>query len=109
MSWMVNTAYRICLKIKVKDISNSFRIYKAETLKKIQLQSNNFDIVEEILIKLCLTNEKYKIREVPITFEKRKLGESKRKLGKFILSYITTMRKLMKFRKEYKIEKQLKN
>lgn len=98
MSWMVNVAYRLCLKINVKDISNSFRIYKTEDLKKIKLESDNFDIVEEILIKLCLINKDYKIREVPITFEKRKHGKSKRKLVKFILSYITTMKRLMEIR-----------
>lgn len=100
MSWMVNVAYRICLKIKVKDISNSFRIYKTKDIKNIKLESNNFDIVEEILIKLCIKNKDYKIREVPITFEKRKQGKSKRKLGKFILSYISTMKRLMKIRKD---------
>ena len=99
MSWMVNITYRICLKIKVKDISNSFRIYKLKDIKSIKLESDNFDIVEEILIKLCLIKENYKIREVPITFEKRKQGKSKRKLGKFILSYIKTMKKLIKVRK----------
>jgi len=99
MSWMVNIAYRLCLKIKVKDISNSFRIYKTKDIKNIKLESDNFDIVEEILIKLCIYNKNYKIREVPITFEKRKQGKSKRKLGKFILSYITTMKKLINIRK----------
>lgn len=100
MSWMVNIAYRLCLKIKVKDISNSLRIYKAKDIKSIKLESDNFDIVEEILIKLCLTNKEYKIREVPITFEKRKQGKSKRKLVKFIFSYIKTMKRLIKIRKE---------
>jgi len=100
MSWMVNIAYRLCLKIKVKDISNSLRIYKAKDIKSIKLESDNFDIVEEILIKLCLTNKDYKIREVPITFEKRKQGKSKRKLIKFIFSYIKTMKRLIKIRKE---------
>lgn len=100
MSWMVNIAYRLCLKIKIKDISNSLRIYKTKDIKSLKLESNNFDIVEEILIKLCLKNKEYKIREVPITFEKRKQGKSKRKLGKFILSYIKTMKRLIKIRKE---------
>lgn len=100
MSWMVNIAYRLCLKIKVNDISNSLRIYKAKDIKSLKLESDNFDIVEEILIKLCLTNKDYKIREVPITFEKRKQGKSKRKLIKFIFSYIKTMKRLIKIRKE---------
>lgn len=99
MSWMVNVAYRIFLNIKVKDISNSLRIYRTKDIKYIELESNNFDIVEEILIKLCLKNKDYKIKEVPITFRKRREGKSKRKLGKFILSYINTMKKLIKIRK----------
>lgn len=102
MSWIVNIAYRLCLKIKVKDISNSLRLYKAKDIKNTKLESDNFDIVEEILIKVCLTNKDYKIREVPITFEKRKQGKSKRKLVKFIFSYIKTMRRLLKIRKEVK-------
>lgn len=99
MSWIVNIAYRVYLKINVKDISNSFRIYKTQDIKKVKLESDNFDIVEEMLIKLCLSHKDYIIREVPITFAKRKQGKSKRNLGKFILSYISTMRKLMKIRK----------
>lgn len=99
MSWMVNVAYRLCLKIKVKDISNSFRIYRTKDIKSIKLESDNFDIVEEILIKLSINNKDYKIREIPITFEKRKQGKSKRKLWKFILSYIATMRRLIKIRR----------
>lgn len=99
MSWMVNVAYRLCLKIKVKDISNSLRIYRTQDIKSIELESDNFDIVEEILIKLCFKNKNYKIKEVPITFRKRKEGESKRKLGKFILSYISTMKKLINIKK----------
>ncbi|MDO5555868.1 MAG: glycosyltransferase [Clostridia bacterium] len=102
MSWIVNIAYRMFLKVKVKDISNSLRVYKAEDIKKLKLETDNFDIVEEILVKLCLYNKDYKIREVPIVFEKRKNGKSKRKLGKFILSYIATMRKLTKMKKESK-------
>ena len=100
MSWMVNLAYRVCLKVKAKDISNSLRIYRVKDLEKIKLECNNFDIVEEILIKLCLENKDYKIREVPITFEKRKKGKSKRKLTKFIISYIKTMKNLIKIRRE---------
>lgn len=104
MSWLVNIAYRLFLRIKVKDISNSLRVYRTKDVKDIELESDNFDIVEEILIKLCLMNKEYKIREVPITFEKRKQGKSKRKLGKFILSYIKTMTKLVKIRRKVKHE-----
>ena len=61
------------------------------------------------LIKLCINNKDYKIREVPITFEKRKQGKSKRKLGKFILSYIKTMKKLINIRKRITKTQGVKN
>jgi len=101
LSWMVNVAFRFFLKIKVKDISNSLKIYRTKDIKEIELESDNFDIVEEILIKLCLKNKGYRIKEVPITFRKRKEGKSKRKLGRFILSYIYTIKKLLKISKNY--------
>ncbi len=102
MSWMVNIAYKFFLNIKVKDISNSFRLYKSSDLKQLELKCDNFDIVEEILIKLNLEHVKYKIREVPITFRKREFGKSKRRLLKFIISYIKTMRRLIRIKRSYK-------
>lgn len=62
MSWILNVTYRIMYGLKVK--------------------------VEEILIKLkyCLNN--FRVKEIPISFNKRAAGESKRDLVKFIGSYI---------------------
>lgn len=94
MSYVLNLTYRIVFKLNVKDVSNSFRIYDSHKLKNIKLECNNFDIVEEILIRLKLQYPTLKIKEIPISFEKRKHGESKRKLIKFIFSYLRTMRRL---------------
>lgn len=102
MSQIVNLCYRIFFKIKVKDVSNSFRLYKTKDLRAFNLQCNNFDIVEEILIKLIIYNPNYKIREIPITFNKRIKGESKRKLIQFIFSYIKTITRLLKIKKTAK-------
>lgn len=98
MSWIVNVCFRIALGLKVKDISDSFRIYKSADVKALQLDCNNFDIVEEIIIKLSVYHNNYKIREVPITFNKRMYGESKRDLLKFAFSYISTIVKLFKIK-----------
>ncbi len=101
MSWMVNVCFRLVLGINVKDISDSFRLYRTEDVKKLKLECSNFDIVEEIIIKLAVSNKKYRIREVPITFNKRMYGESKRDLIKFVFSYISTLYKLFRIKKEY--------
>jgi dolichol-phosphate mannosyltransferase len=96
MSQVVNVCYRIVLGVKVKDVSNSFRLYRTKDIQKLHLDCSNFDIVEEILIKLSVNNKKYRIREVPISFNKRMYGESKRDLVKFAFSYISSLSKLVK-------------
>ena len=101
MSKILNAFYRLSLNIKLKDISNSFRMYKTEYLKQIDLECNNFDIVEEILIKLQLLDNNIKMFETPITFEKRNLGKSKRKLLPFIFSYLKTINRLKKIKKKH--------
>lgn len=93
MSWMLNTAFRICMGIKAKDISTNFRLYHTEQLKQLTLNCTNYDILEEILLKLKLLvgKKNFQIAESPISFNKRLYGESKRQLIPFIISYIRTL------------------
>lgn len=98
MSMIVNVCFRLVLGVNVKDISDSFRLYKSKDIKALKLECSNFDIVEEIIIKLAVFHKDYQIREVPITFNKRMYGESKRDLIKFVFSYITTLVKLFKIK-----------
>ena len=107
MSWIVNICFRLALGLKVKDISDSFRIYNAADVKSLRLDCSNFDIVEEIIIKLSVFHKNYSIREVPITFNKRMYGESKRDLLKFALSYISTIVKLFKIKAKAKSEQKI--
>lgn len=100
MSYVVNLSYGFAFGIKLKDISNSFRVYKTSKLKELSLECNNFDIVEEILILLINENSEMNIVESPVFFRKRENGESKRNLFKFILTYIGTMRRLLKIQRE---------
>ena len=102
MSYTVNLIYRIVFQIKLKDISNSFRIYKADKLKAITLECSNFDIVEEILIRLNLKFGGLNAREIPVYFSKRIHGKSKRDLLRFVFSYISTITKLLKISRQEK-------
>lgn len=103
MSHVLNIAYRILFHLNVKDVSDSYRIYNAAKLKSVELQCDNFDIVEEILIKLRFHYPDMDIREIPIYFNKRVYGESKRDLGKFILSYLATIRRLKRIQKGQRV------
>ena len=94
---------RICLGIYAHDISTSFRLYDAKLLKNIFLQSENYDVLQEVILRMKLlkqknSTEKFRIGEVPITFEKRMYGESKRQLFKFICGYIVTLLRLIRLR-----------
>ncbi len=98
MSKTLNLAYRVCLGIKAKDISTDFRLYDTKQLKQLELECVNYDVLEEILLKLKLNKSNLKIGEVPIVFEKRMFGESKRQLIPFICSYIKTLFRLTAMR-----------
>ncbi len=104
MSLAVNLAYRAALGLKVKDVSNSFRIYDGAQLRGVETTCDHFDWVEEALVKLVLRHPGLTIKEVPIEFKRRMLGESKRDLVAFASSYVATMRRLRKMKKEFRKE-----
>jgi dolichol-phosphate mannosyltransferase len=109
LSYLVNIFYRVFLKINVKDISNSFRVYDSNQLKSLNINCKHFDVVEEILIKILIKYPHISLIEVPITFKKRVSGKSKRKLLAFSFSYISTLIKLLKIKKAYKIKLNISN
>lgn len=96
MSHMLNFAYGIVIGVNAKDLSTDYRMYQTKQLKEVSLSCENYDVLEEVLLKLKLRkpNKKLKVGEVPITFSKRLYGESKRQLLKFILSYLKTIIRL---------------
>ena len=94
MSRILNLTYSLVLNVKCKDVSNSFKIYRSDLLKPLRLRCDNFDIVEEIIFKMCRRTPGLKIKEVPFTFKKRMFGETKRNLVLFIVTYIATMVRL---------------
>ena len=51
MSYAVNLTFRVVFNIHARDVTNSFRLYRTAILKPMRLESNDFDILEEILIK----------------------------------------------------------
>jgi len=97
MSHLLNFAFRVCLGLNAKDLSTDYRMYHTEQLKQVELECENYDVLEEVLLKLKLNkpDKNLKFGEVPINFQKRLYGESKRQLLKFIISYIKTLVRLI--------------
>ena len=104
LSHVVNQVFRFVLGLKCFDVSNSFRLYHGDDLRKLKLKCNHFDIVEEILVKLVFARRNYVIKEIPIVFEKRKAGQTKRNLFTFAIGYIVTLVRLMKLKREARRE-----
>jgi dolichol-phosphate mannosyltransferase len=100
MSLMVNVVFRTVLGLKCYDVSNSFRLYQGATLRELKLECDNFDIIEEILIKVSSAQPGFRIKEVPFVFEKRKAGITKRRLGAFALGYVATLIRLFRFKRQ---------
>jgi dolichol-phosphate mannosyltransferase len=99
LSYMVNVVFRLVLGIPCKDLSNSFRLYRGDDLRSLQLECRNFDIIEEILLKLVVRDKRFAVLEIPFTFEARKEGRTKRDLVAFTVSYLGTLRRLRRLKK----------
>lgn len=94
MSRMLNAIYSIVLGIGAKDISTNFKVYRTELLENLDLRCNNYDIVEELLLKIKRKKRTLLIVEIPDHFQQRQFGKSKRKLSVFIASYVITLFRL---------------
>jgi dolichol-phosphate mannosyltransferase len=108
MSYVLNLTFRIAFSIRAKDVTNSFRLYRRSILLPVRLESNDFDILEELLIKVTLRQPPATIGEVPVTFARRKAGESKRKLAQFALGYLKTLKRMREFADQARRESQSK-
>jgi len=100
LSLMVNIVFRLVLQLKCYDVSNSFRLYRGDDLRALHLECDNFDIVEEILVKLNAGDRPLRLKEVPFVFEKRKEGKTKRDLLAFALGYMETLYKLYRIKRQ---------
>ena len=95
MSKILNLIYSITLRLNIKDVSNSFRLYDRSLLNNLGLQCNNFDIVEEIIYKIMRHNNNVIIKEIPYSFKKRMFGQTKRNTFAFVFSFLITLLRLI--------------
>lgn len=92
LSKLLNFVYSLILRTKCSDWSGSFKMYKTGLLKEIRLESENFDIIPEIVFKTTRLDNTKKIEEVPYTFDTRVHGQTKRKLKTYLDFFITLIK-----------------
>jgi dolichol-phosphate mannosyltransferase len=94
LSRLVNDFLSVLVRMRIKDKTSGFRLIKREVIERVvsQLEALDFDFYVEFLVRAFL--EGFRIKEVPITYIKRKYGYSKMKKIKTLLSYINLFMKL---------------
>jgi dolichol-phosphate mannosyltransferase len=84
MSYFASIYVRLITWMPVKDTTAGFVCYKADVLRKIELDKIEFiGYAFQIEMKYAAWKKGFKIKEVPITFEDRKEGVSKMSKGIF--------------------------
>ena len=88
-----NIYTRTMLGVRVKDATGGFRVYKAETLREIDLNGiQSAGYCFQIDMTLRVLQAGLKIKEVPITFVERERGASKMSNSVILESFIRVAR-----------------
>jgi SAM-dependent methyltransferase len=96
LSRVLNRVFARGLALPVRDMSSGFRLYDARVLQGLSLCARDFDILQEILVKVFA--EGWRVREVPFHYEPRVFGSSNARVVPFGLAYVRTFRGLWKLR-----------
>ena len=78
LSSSANSASRIFLRSQVKDMTSGFRCYSKKSLNEIKYQQTQSDgYAFQIEMTLRCVEKKLSIKEIPIIFNERRIGNSK--------------------------------
>lgn len=96
LSRALNFTMRHALSMPVRDLSSGFRLYRREAIASLQLESRNFEVLEEILVKAWAQG--YSVYEAPFTYFPRETGRSHARLLRFGFDLIRAASRLWKLR-----------
>ena len=94
LSRLSNFIFSRGLDLQVRDMSSAFRLYKSHVVRKISTESNDTNILQEILVKALM--EGYQITEIPFNYQSRDPAYAR---GiQFGSAYVKTFARLWKLR-----------
>ncbi len=96
LSRLLSRVFTAVLHIPATDISSGYRLYARETLYPDEYRSQDFSILEEILVRARM--EGFNLREIPLRYKQRKEGASHARLAAFALSYLITLKRMWMLR-----------
>jgi glycosyltransferase involved in cell wall biosynthesis len=96
LSHILNRTYGRVLSIPIRDLSSNFRMYRRETLAGLRPIARDFDILEELLIRVHAQG--WRIREVPFHYTARGTGRSHARLFAFGWAFLKTLLRMWRLR-----------
>ncbi len=94
LSKLLNVIFSRGLDLPVQDMSSGFRLYKNHVIKNFVTESKDFDILQEVLVRILMAG--YKIDEIPFTYQSN--DPAYQRMAQFGLAYIGTFSRLWKLR-----------
>jgi dolichol-phosphate mannosyltransferase len=96
LSHTLNRTYSRVLSLPIRDLSSGFRMYRRDVLEGLVLVARDFDVLEEILIRVHA--EGWRIAEVPFHYMARGSGSSHARLFKFGVAFLKTLVRMWRLR-----------
>ncbi len=96
LSHTLNTIYRRVLSVPLRDMSSGFRIYQRRALEPLTLESEAYDILEEIVVKIYSLG--WRVQEIPFDYAPRVAGESHADVVSFTPHFLRTLLRLWRMR-----------
>jgi dolichol-phosphate mannosyltransferase len=96
LSRVLNAFFARGLGLPVRDLSSGFRLYRAKAVQGLDLEGTNFEVLEEILVKIHA--EGWRITEIPFTYYPRERGTSHARIVAFGMAFLRAFVRLWKLR-----------
>ena len=96
LSHILNFTYSRILSFPLRDLSSGFRMYYRDVLMGLTLVARDFDMLEEILIRVHA--EGWRILEIPFHYMSRGSGSSHVRLFKFGWAFAKTLVRMWRLR-----------
>ena len=99
LSRILNLIYRRALAVPIRDMSSGFRGYQRRILEELVLESEKYDILEEILVKSYSLG--WHVLEIPFDYQQRAAGRSHANVVGFTPHFLGTLLRLWTMRNTY--------
>ena len=96
LSRVLNAFFARGLGLPVRDLSSGFRLYRAVAVQGLDLEGTNFEVLEEILVKIHA--EGWQVLEIPFTYYPRERGSSHARVVAFGMALFAAFLRLWKLR-----------